>query len=434
MRAAAAAWDQLAAQLASAATAYQSVIDELTGQWLGPSSASMAAAAAPYVAWMHTTAGHAEHAATQAKAAAAAYDTAYTATVPPPVIAANRTQLASLIATNIFGQNTPAIAAAEAHYGQMWSQDAAAMFGYAGNSASASALSPFASPKTNTNPAGLAGQSGTLAQPAAASAGNHAMSAVPQALQGLAAPAQAAPGGIAGLSAGLEALTLPVTALSTLVSTASLPTLANAPASFTSVGFSAASIATARRTLAVNADRDFDQGIGPFYGEGPGAEMLPQWVTGDVGSPAEPPAPPPLSAGMGQAGLVGGVSVPQSWTQAAPALRSAVTALPTAGPVAGTASAALAGTSGNTFGDMALAGMAGRALGTTMNLGRRQGGDETAAGKNAEAPRSRGYAAGTVAELREITELLGKLVELRDSGALDAAEFAEQKRRLLGDY
>ena len=52
-------------------------------------------------------------------------------TVPPPVIAANRTQLASLTATNIFGQNTPAIAANEAQYGEMWAQDAAAMYGYA---------------------------------------------------------------------------------------------------------------------------------------------------------------------------------------------------------------------------------------------------------------------------------------------------------------
>ena len=56
-------------------------------------------------------------------------------TVPPPVIAANRTQLASLIATNVLGQNTPAIAANEAQYGEMWAQDAAAMYGYAANSA-----------------------------------------------------------------------------------------------------------------------------------------------------------------------------------------------------------------------------------------------------------------------------------------------------------
>ena len=53
------------------------------------------------------------------------------------MIAANRTQLASLVATNIFGQNTPAIAANEAQYGEMWAQDATAMYGYAANSAAA---------------------------------------------------------------------------------------------------------------------------------------------------------------------------------------------------------------------------------------------------------------------------------------------------------
>jgi PPE-repeat protein len=59
-------------------------------------------------------------------------------TVPPAVIAANRTQLASLVATNVLGQNTPAIAVTEAQYGEMWAQDAAAMCGCAGASASAS--------------------------------------------------------------------------------------------------------------------------------------------------------------------------------------------------------------------------------------------------------------------------------------------------------
>ena len=53
-------------------------------------------------------------------------------TVPPPEIAANRTQLASLVATNIYGQNTPAIATTETQYGEMWAQDATAMYGYAG--------------------------------------------------------------------------------------------------------------------------------------------------------------------------------------------------------------------------------------------------------------------------------------------------------------
>ncbi len=47
MMAAAAAWNSLGAELGTAASSYESVIAMLTGEeWLGPASASMAAAAA----------------------------------------------------------------------------------------------------------------------------------------------------------------------------------------------------------------------------------------------------------------------------------------------------------------------------------------------------------------------------------------------------
>src|ERR1700748_636096 len=136
MLAAAAAWDDLAAELQSAGASYGSTIQTLAvGPWTGPSSIAMAAAATPYVAWINATGAQAEEAATQAKLAAGAYETAFAATVPPPVITANRTLLATLIATNFLGQNTPAIAATEAQYMEMWAQDAGAMYGYASSSA-----------------------------------------------------------------------------------------------------------------------------------------------------------------------------------------------------------------------------------------------------------------------------------------------------------
>ncbi|MGH3579042.1 MAG: PPE family protein, partial [Mycobacterium sp.] len=117
MLAAAAAWDGLAAELHSTAVSYQSVVSGLTGgPWLGPASASMGAAAAPYVTWMTATATQAEQTAMQARAAASAYEAAFAMTVPPPVIAANRAQLMTLVATNFLGQNTAAIAATEALY------------------------------------------------------------------------------------------------------------------------------------------------------------------------------------------------------------------------------------------------------------------------------------------------------------------------------
>ena len=68
----------------------------------------------------HGRAGRAD--AAQARAAAAAFETAFAATVPPPVVDANRSELATLVATNVFGQNTPAIAATEAQYSRMWAR------------------------------------------------------------------------------------------------------------------------------------------------------------------------------------------------------------------------------------------------------------------------------------------------------------------------
>ena len=107
MLAAAAAWDGLAADLHSTAASCGSVISRLTGgSWQGAASTSMAAAVAPYLTWMTATAAQLEQVASQARAAAAAYEAAFAMTVPPAVIAANRAQLMALIATNILGQNT----------------------------------------------------------------------------------------------------------------------------------------------------------------------------------------------------------------------------------------------------------------------------------------------------------------------------------------
>jgi PPE-repeat protein len=180
--AAAAAWEGLAIELHSTAASYSSVISGIASAvWLGPSSASMAAAAAPYAAWMTTTATQAEQAAAQARAAAGAYEAAFAMTVPPAVVAANRSLTMSLIATNILGQNTPAIAASEAQYSEMWAQDIAAMDGYAGSSAAASNLTPFSPPPQTTNPAGLAAQAATVTHAAppvaqaAAGGGGHTL-------------------------------------------------------------------------------------------------------------------------------------------------------------------------------------------------------------------------------------------------------------------
>lgn len=210
MLAAASAWHGLSAELRASALSYSSVLSTLTGEeWHGPASASMTAAAAPYVAWMSVTAVRAEQAGAQAEAAAAAYEAAFAATVPPPVIEANRAQLMALIATNVLGQNAPAIAATEAQYAEMWSQDAMAMYGYAGASAAATQLTPFTEPVQTTNASGLAAQSAAIAYATGASAGaqqttlSQLIAAIPSVLQGLssstAATSASGPSGLLGI-------------------------------------------------------------------------------------------------------------------------------------------------------------------------------------------------------------------------------------------
>ncbi|MCV7076445.1 PPE family protein [Mycobacterium szulgai] len=154
LAAAAQAWDGLAAELGSAAELYATVVAELvTRQWVGPSAVSMAEAAASYLSWLNATAGLAAQTAGQLRSAVAAYEAAYVATVPPAEIELNRALLAALVATNVFGQNSAAIAATETQYGQMWAQDGAAMYSYAGASAAATTLTPFTAPPPGTNPA-----------------------------------------------------------------------------------------------------------------------------------------------------------------------------------------------------------------------------------------------------------------------------------------
>ncbi|GBG40571.1 PPE family protein [Mycobacterium montefiorense] len=165
--AAAAGWDAVFAQLESAANGYASQVSLLTGQaWSGPSSMLMAAAAAPYTAWLQISAAQAEQTAAQAYAAAAAYEAAFAMTVPPPMVAANRAQLMALVATNFFGQNTSAIAATEAQYIEMWTQDTTAMYAYAADASTASTLESFEEPPRTTNDAGPANQARAVSQSA----------------------------------------------------------------------------------------------------------------------------------------------------------------------------------------------------------------------------------------------------------------------------
>lgn len=196
---AASAWNQLAVELNSAALGYDRVITALSSeQWLGPASAAMAESAAPYVAWMNTAAAQAEQAAGQARAAAAAYETALSATVPVPVVAANRAALAEALSYNVFGQYTGEIAAIEAQYAEMWAQDANAMYGYAGQSAAAAYVTPFQAAPQITSPTAQATQAAATTSATSTSAAtsqsalSQLISGLPSQLNNLSSPVSAA--------------------------------------------------------------------------------------------------------------------------------------------------------------------------------------------------------------------------------------------------
>jgi PPE-repeat protein len=185
---AAAAWRQLGADLEDAADNYAAAVSSMVDTWHGPSAAAMSQSVAPYLSWLRTTSQQAQQVAASAQAAAGAFNSASASVVPTAQVLANRTQLAQLLATNIFGRNMPAIAATEANYQQMWANNAAAMTRYQAASTQATNLPQFTSPTSTTDPSAQATQSS--AQTAAAT--NSASSTAAKAAAA-ASPADALP-------------------------------------------------------------------------------------------------------------------------------------------------------------------------------------------------------------------------------------------------
>lgn len=353
--AAAAAWDALGAELYSYAAAYSSAIAGMTvGSWLGPAATAMSAAAAPYVAWATTTAAEVEQVATQARLAAAAYETAFAATVPPPVIAANRSLLMTLIATNILGQNTAAIAAAEAEYAEMWAQDAVAMYAYAASSAAATQLTPFTEPPQTTDSSAAARQSAAIAQGAASDVPSQLSALInvtPTMLQGLATTPAAAATPAASI---IEAI-YPITA-------ALRPFFAAVTGAYSPIGalivpggwflFALQPLGIAQNVPGVaellGGGKDIAGGLSPLAPLRGGYVSA---VTPEIGG---------VAGSMGRATLVGSLSVPQGWATAAPVMKTVASVLP--GASLGAVPAMTATSHGALFGEMAMASVAGRAL------------------------------------------------------------------------
>lgn len=351
------------------------------------------------------------------------------------MVTANRTLLAQLVATNILGQNTPAIATTEAEYAEMWARDAAAMYGYAGAAAAATRLTPFTQPDPTTNSG--ADQSQAVSKAAATAAGSTRNTVTQQ-------PFSAVPNMLNNLALSPNALGDPsVTDLLGLESDL-IAIFLDAPASVVGMGVDAPSATIALPFDIAGALTGFhtDDIVSGWAGVQP-------WP----GTGAVPPSPFPVitnpaggfetlaSAGLGQANTVGTLSVPPTWTAAAPAIRPAALALPatTVTAAAETAATAAPAGTGSLFGEMAAAGLAGRAMAGTTGLGR-----ERARAEAAKAPREPGQEPGKAPKqepaapavsaggpITSIAAELRELASLRDAGILTQQEFEEQKKRLL---
>ncbi|WP_409435502.1 PPE family protein, SVP subgroup [Mycobacterium sp. SMC-14] len=380
IRAAATAWKTMAAELESAANNYRTVIAGLTDQtWQGPSAAAMVAAATPYATWMSTTATKAGHAGTQAAAAAVAYETAYAMTVPPAVIAANRAQLAALVATNFLGHNTPAIAATEAHYSQMWAQDATAMYDYATNAAAATQLPTFTPPAPNTA--------------ADTSDGSVSPGLLFDMISAVFEVGSVGPFGAIGLGGAFGGLAMTLGELA-LPEGAELGALGL-------IGETAPALGGLVPTANL-------AGTGTAW------------------------------ASTGKAMPLGGMSVPRAWAAAVPSVLREASLVSAQAGTASAAAGPMATAAKLPYSQMALAGAAGGAMaGTERRSPQATGPNVTAARKRATDPEDpdtsvklgkadKSKAIGVVAELRA-------LVELRDSGVLSPEKFAQRKQRLLGE-
>ena len=317
MRTASAAWNLLAAELESAATQYQSTIDVLDDEWLGPTSATMVAAVDPYITWMNTTSAQAEQTAAQASAAASAYEAAYAMTVPPLEVAANRMQLAMLVATNVIGQNTPAIAANEAMYGEMWAQDAAAMYGYAGSSAAAASVKAFTQAPETSNPAAQATQGSAVAQANGASTGagvqsqlQQLTSTIPSSLKQLTSP----------VSAATNAATQPASALGNLLDFLDgadgnpIGTFLNS--SLVNGFVSGSYVSPAIVTPAITSGLADINSLQPSVESAPGGAGVTDMIKPLAPAPVSVPSVG-VSVNTTGSTLVGKLSVPPAWTAAA---------------------------------------------------------------------------------------------------------------------
>jgi PPE-repeat protein len=345
---AASAWNSVAAELTSTAQGLDTVVSQLASEsWLGPTSAAMVAAVQPYVSWVSTTAGQAEQAAAQAQSAAAAFETVFASVVPPPLIAANRAELAQAVQTNVLGLNNNVIAQLEAQYAEFWSQNASALYGYASSSAAATKISSFTEAPAIANPAAALTSAATSATPA---------TSIQSWIQGLLTNVQARIQSLTGPFIGNTATSK--SALSEIwfllsgqtVLPTNLGTLVNGYSPFAGFFYNTEGLPYFSVGMG-NFGTQIAKSAGWLGGAAPAAAAAVPKGIGGLGA-AGGGAGGQVAAGLGHGAHVAGLSVPNSWPGATlPSAAKPMSAIPVSEPITSGESGA-----GNLVGGMPVGG------------------------------------------------------------------------------
>jgi PPE-repeat protein len=241
-------------------------------------------------------------------ASAAAYEAAFAATVPPTEIAANRALLAQLVATNFLGVNTPAIAATEALYGEMWVQDSTMYAAYQASSTASSALQPVTPLTSNTDPAAAAtGTAGAATNAVTSNATQLAAAPLAAAVD----PPPFTTTGILGSIDNFLGTPSVLNAINGSVNTAAW-WVGNTIPTAVSLGHTFGAVP------AVAVSDVMPAGAGGITEGAMVSTVAPMGAMGGMGGLGAA-----ASAGVGQASTVGSLSVPASWSTAAPATAAA---------------------------------------------------------------------------------------------------------------
>jgi PPE-repeat protein len=218
-----------AASMTAAAASYQGLADTLSAEigllatnatttatagWQGTGGTAMVVSASELIEVLSLAVAWLQQASMEAGEIVQAYHTAQSTMIPGPVSDLNRVTQASLVASNIIGQNTPAIIALDTEYfGHHWPQNASIMAAYeAVVTAALAALAdpPPIAPLAPDPAAPLAG----VAQAAGQAAANGALHASTQTMTETADAAnpagQAAGGSATTAGDGMSAMATPL--------------------------------------------------------------------------------------------------------------------------------------------------------------------------------------------------------------------------------